>query len=545
MIDKTVRRAICLTLLMGAYPFVSHGANVENDTIQAPGGAQTKGSVTMAEHTRPIYQEQLDRALDAYPGQISGRSDTDHDVLEVKPTSIRVLRDEKSIYDGDVMNGLPTRIDANHMKYYDTTGYVTADGNVVIRRGNQTVTTELVTGNTKTGAYEIKSGYTLRETGQAPKEVEGQALAYQMETGNMTSQSAHGYVEPYYFKAHQIRYTDGVGYIQDGWITSKHAMAFTHTPDYHIRGEYIEVHPNDKMIIQRPSFWIKNTKILSLPKYTISLRNDKKGTINVFSLIPVPAYNSNGFSLHGRLTYPLGTRGETYIDYTWSTRNGLVPAIGYRHYMPWGMASVSYSKEENTFWDHSVWVTKRPELAIDTHTYHIGRTPMTVRGSASIGYWSEGDVKGSHHKEHIELSHDAITWAHGKYSCRFYGGYQHDAYGATRTVRRMPYWGVKQTSHITDKWQVWAAYEHRYVTKNEISPYPFDRIEIPQNIVVGTSYQLTRLDRMSLNTQTDAQTGKMVYRDWTWERDLHSLKAFVTYREKQKKWKCTIRLKDF
>ena len=37
------------------------------------------------------------------------------------------------------------------------------------------------------------------------------------------------------------------GSIEKGMITSKHAMAFKHTPDYRIEGEDIKIYPGDKV----------------------------------------------------------------------------------------------------------------------------------------------------------------------------------------------------------------------------------------------------------------------------------------------------------
>ena len=41
-------------------------------------------------------------------------------------------------------------------------------------------------------------------------------------------------------------------------LQQKHAMAFKHTPDYRVEGQDIKVYPGDKVIIKKPSFYIKN-----------------------------------------------------------------------------------------------------------------------------------------------------------------------------------------------------------------------------------------------------------------------------------------------
>ncbi len=44
----------------------------------------------------------------------------------------------------------------------------------------------------------------------------------------------------------------------------------------------------------------------------------------------------------------------------------------------WGTASIGYSKVSNEYNDETVWVEKIGELRLDTHTYHIGKSPFTA-----------------------------------------------------------------------------------------------------------------------------------------------------------------------
>ena len=48
------------------------------------------------------------------------------------------------------------------------------------------------------------------------------------------------------------------------------------------KGQDIKVYPGDKVVIKKPSFYIKNFKVLSLPSYTTSLRHDKEGKFSIF-----------------------------------------------------------------------------------------------------------------------------------------------------------------------------------------------------------------------------------------------------------------------
>ncbi len=77
-----------------------------------------------------------------------------------------------------------------------------------------------------------------------------------------------GWNDPYYVKGQNATFDGETGHMEKGMVTTKHAMAFKHTPDYRVEGQDIKVYPGDKVVIKKPSFYIKNFKVLSLPSYT-------------------------------------------------------------------------------------------------------------------------------------------------------------------------------------------------------------------------------------------------------------------------------------
>ena len=98
---------------------------------------------------------------------------------------------------------------------------------------------------------------------------------------------------------------------------------------------------------------------MSTKKYVVSLRNDRQGQFSVFDLIPRPTYSSDdGFGLKGGLKYPVGDDGELFFRYQWMTKEGFKPSYGYRHYLPWGVATVGVSRESATLNARTVWVEK-------------------------------------------------------------------------------------------------------------------------------------------------------------------------------------------
>ena len=504
--------------------------------------ACTQSHAQTVDTTAPVFETEPQVAAVQYvqtPMGSTVSTDTKYAPnLQVKPV---VLKGKQEVQKPAV----PVRIDADKMYYNDTTGRVWANGSVEVERGNQQLLSQKIEGNTKTQQYESASDYRFLEDKGDTKDLTGSHITYNATTGEAHTKDVFGYADPYWVKAEVGDFDGKTGRIEKGWLTTKHAIAFKGAPDYRVEGDYIEVFPGDKAVIHNASFYIKNKRIISVKKYTVSLRQDKQGQVSVFSFVPRPKYNSSdGLSLTGKIDYPVSKHGELFLHYTWGTNIGFKPSFGYVQFLPWGEAKIAYSRESATLNAKKVWVEKKPELSIDTHAYHIGTTPFTIRGGASYGRWVEGHIKGSHTKYFGELSHDPVHIG-PKTEVKFYGGYQRDYYGYDSSVRSMPYWGVGATTKLGPRVDAWAGYRQSNVSVSADSPYPFDQIDVKYNLYYGLSVQATRLDRFSVQMQRDMQTHELRYVDLTWHRDLHSFEGSLTYRTKQKKWEYTLVAKDF
>ena len=203
--------------------------------------------------------------------------------------------------------------------------------------------------------------------------------------------------------------------------------------------------------------------------------------------------------------------------------------------------------QSNEYNDETVWVEKIGEARLDTHTYHVGNSPITVRGGINAGYWKEGSVKGSHKEYYTEVSHDPIKlWKNA--DLRFLGGYQRDYYGYDGTIRSMPYWGARFQSKVGNRANVWVSYNQRNISYNN-SPYRFDTTELPKELIYGGSYKLTRLDDVSVSVKTNMMSGDIDSVYYTWHRDLHSFDMYLTYKDAHRsnndQWKIKFVGKDF
>lgn len=451
------------------------------------------------------------------------------------------MKAEQKLPEKPVYTQVPVKVDADKMYYSDKSGEVWAEGNVYAVQANREIRTERVEGNTKEQLYRAVGKVNLQEDKGLLSNLDGNGLAYNARTGEAKIDDVFGLSQGYYVKGKEGKFDGKNGFVKEGWLTTKHAMAFEGTPDYRVEGDNIEIYPNDKAIVHNARFYIHGFRFLTLGRYVTSLKKGKGPEL--ISFMPRPTYSSsNGFGLKGNISYPFNTNTVGYFNYRWLSKVGFKPQLGVTQYMPWGTINLEYSKEDSELWGHKVWIEKVPELSIKTHTYRLGKSPFTVWGKASLGYWKEDNIQGSHNLLQGELSHDPLKFWHGA-SLRAYMGYQRDYYSYDDTVRSNPYWGFNLSAKLGNRLNTWVGYRDNHTS--ERSPYLFDTIEISRNLVMGAAYKLTRLDTLAVSTQRNVENGNLEYVDYTWYRDMHSMAGTLTYRSKQREWQYTLTFKDF
>ena len=204
--------------------------------------------VWAATESTTVYQDQLDSVGQSYAGEISKASTPEH-------SNIRVVRRGEKAKSAEPTEQLPTRIDADKMSYNGSTGNVYAQGDVVVTQGNQTLMAPRIEGNTKTTEYRTVGGYHYLEDGGKTKDITGQNMTYRTSDRHFTADQAMGWNDPYYVKGQNATFDGQTGHMEKGMVTTKHAMAFKHTPDYRVEGQDIKVYPGDKVVIKKPSFF--------------------------------------------------------------------------------------------------------------------------------------------------------------------------------------------------------------------------------------------------------------------------------------------------
>lgn len=466
--------------------------------------------------------------------------------LLVLPQTQYAKEQVKKVEEVEKAPQLPVKVDADSIYYVGQDGDFSAKGDVILTQGPKRLKTQLIEGNVNTEEYNAPGDVRFTDKGM---NVTGKNMTYKGGTyADMSLEDIFGKMNAYYVKGEKFHFKDdegnGKGEVENAMLTTENAMAWKVAPDYRIEGEHVDIIPKEKMVIKNAKFYIKNWHFMTLGKYTSSLVPNPYGKrVSPFNLIPKPSYRAkSGFGVRGGVSYPLSPHTYAYYKYAWYSKVGYKPNLGYAYRDSWGGATLSYRKEESSVNEDYVWVTKKPELSIYMDRIQIGRTPFYFAADATAGYWKEKNIKGSHYFYNGAITHKPIPlWKNASMNFKF--GYQKDYYGYNKSERDMPYWNVGINYRATPKLSLHTYYYENH--NNGDTPYYFDRYEFNKHLDFGLYYQIDRLNGIGIYWKEDTVDHHLAYQNIVYYRDLHSFKARITYKTKQKAIEYKIIAKDF
>lgn len=436
----------------------------------------------------------------------------------------------------------PLYITADRMQYANTTGEVSAFGDVDIRQQKDRYQTAYAYGNTQTQKYMIP-GEVLYTT---PTDyMKADSASYDGNAAIGRFSKLRGWDQGvYYFAGESGVYNRAENKIvvQKGFLTTKHAIA--KVPDYRIEADSIDIYPGDHYTAHDVSLFIKNTRLLTMSSYTGSLIPDDSN-VNMWTLIPRPTYDSdNGIGLKNSVTIPMGglSSGVSfYAQMAYYTKVGFKPDIGFKWNTRPGTFRLHYAKEESSLNDDHVWVEKKPSLSFDSNHFYIPGTEFFVGFTGEVGRWEEGNVKGTHKDWDAYISHNPIPMGpHMAFSWR--AGYRKDYYDYNDTIRNNAYYSMGINGGYGPV-AAWINYTNNNL--NGQTPYSFDTYDIQRPLSFGVKVQLTPLDAVSVGYTYGTSNHKLEHLDYTYYRDMHSFYGWIEYREKDRETKIYIQPKDF
>lgn len=434
----------------------------------------------------------------------------------------------------------PLQVEADKIRYNDTTGDINLRGHILIKHMLDRYTTDYVYGNTLTQKYVIPGK--IRWISPTSK-TEAESAEYDASSAVGKFKKISGWdSDLYYFQG-----TDGIYHrdtnkmvIKNGYFTTKHAVA--KIPDYRIEADRIDIYPGDKYVAHQVKLKFKNTTVVSLSKYRGNLSADKGGSL--WSLMPRPMYDSdNGWGLHNSIDIPLNGNNDLsfYMRNIWYRKAGYKPDIGVEYETPAGQLSLYYAEKESATNDEGgIWIKKKPSFVFSSRNYYFGKSPIYAGFRGEIGYWSESwadrKVEGPYKGFDVYISGPSVPL--GKFlTFNWRIGHARDYYDYTahkgnhlletkNTTRTSSYYSLG----LQGKYQAvsaWVNYTDRHF--DGYSPYVYDTYSMESPIDIGFSLQLTPRDTVSISWSVDTTNGNLRHRYYTYYRDMHSFYGWIKY----------------
>lgn len=450
----------------------------------------------------------------------------------------------------------PLYISADYMKYSDSTGDVSAKGNVDACYVMDWYQTEYLYGNTLTGKYIAPGEITWKGP---TTDLKAARADYDAKAGIAHFEDLNGWEQGvYYYQGARGVYGRNSNHVivEKGYFTTRHAMA--KVPDYRIEADQIDIYPNDRYVAKNLRLLAKNTTLITLSSYTGSLRKNT-GKVQLWTLIPRPTYDSSdGIGLHNRIVVPIARNPNTYmyLENRLYSKAGYKPDIGAVWVNPLGQLTLHHGQKRSTTNDEddSVWIKKQPSLEFESHRMPIGGGPVYVAAKADVGRWNESydarSVKATHIGYDIYLARDPVKLS-PYLSFEWRIGYMKDYY------KNLSIDGVRQDDRVRNNWYYalklngsyrafsgWIHYTDRNMSRDR-TPFFYDTYTTESPLTTGFKVQLTPLDAVSISWTIDTVNGDLTHRYYTYYRDLHSFYSWISYDTVEQKTRVMLAPKDF
>ena len=101
---------------------------------------------------------------------------------------------------------------------------------------------------------------------------------------------------------------------------------------------------------------------------------------------------------------------------------------------------------------------------------------------------------------------------------------------------------ITLSNNFDKKWNGWIGYHY---VQNNTNIFAYDNDDLSRELTTGINYVIDDKNSLSFTQSYDLDSNSVYDQDYTWYRDLHCLKASLTYRAKRDEIKFKINIKEW
>lgn len=428
----------------------------------------------------------------------------------------------------DPEKNMPVAIEGDDMFYDQATGDVYAKGDVRITEVDaRRFESDEARGNIKKQEVEVEGkGHFVQMTpGTTPFSLDGYKLVYNYGHQRGRMGTAEGKIGRYYVYGRRLEFYPGKIVVYDGYATKCSAKE----KDYRISGDFIEIFPNDELIVYKARFWLKNKIIHTRDEYRVDISPDADHEQH----FPHVGYsNTHGVWISDHFTYDFTKNFWAFADVKYYTRRNFKNVYGLKwknhNLTDTNTISVEYGSYKDS---NDRWIKKEPTMKYE-YKNKLGYWPFHYTVSFERGYWIKKRTESWHTNYGVYLGRDTFTMTptwHMNYGAGYY--ITKESYDHSR--RRSFVYDAKLFKNFGDRLIAYVGYHFsQYTLQRALFDYNAD--DYKQKLLYGLSYELTDHDRIVFGQEMDVKKGSLRDTDYYWFHDLHCAQMITRYRAKRK-----------
>lgn len=424
-----------------------------------------------------------------------------------------------------------TVINADNVVFDDKTGNVRAIGSVRVEQGDETLTTDKLDGNYKTGDAWIHDGGTYINLFTKTKlHTRSGEYNYKERTGHFNNVWGKSDVE--YIKSEEVDvYPDR---LLGGKSTITRCSATN--PDYYIKAEKVEIFPGDKLIAYKMKAYIKGVLIYSQDRYVADISPNRPD-----SLFPKLDYSSkDGLSIKKRITRPFDNNFSAYVDVDYYTKHGFRPNTGIGYSDDNWRADLSYGYMRDA---DDNWIRKQPELKVRFKSRKIGDTIFNYYLEGIYGNWKDNSKSSWHTDLGGFIYSDPIYVFSGKSWWLNMGtSYQRILESYDSSSMNVFRYDVCLTKKFNERFSVYGGYHYASQQKKLFN---FDNDYLHKEMRTGLQWQITDRDRFRIMHRYDLMTSKTYDLEYAITHNMHCVEVELKYNKKDRKTSFSVSLIGF